>query len=71
MSSLTTCNQLTQQPSSTSSKNFKGIQLKSVLHSMSPDCNKTLPVYAKEQFQKIYHFFIFNNTPCTESRQSV
>ena len=47
MSSITACNQLTQQPSSTSCKQVQGDQLKSVLRSVSPGCNKTLPVNAK------------------------
>ena len=45
--SVTTCNQLTQQPSCISCKQVRGVQLKSVLCSVPPDGNKTLPVYAK------------------------
>jgi len=47
MSSVPTCNQLTQKPSGTSCKQAQRDQLKSVLHSVAPDYNKTIPVKAK------------------------
>jgi len=65
--SLTTCNQLTQQPSNTSSKKVSGDQLKSVLHSVPPDCNKTLPVNAKRTRSRIF----FNVRKWTKSTQSI
>ena len=55
--SITTCNQLTQQPSSTSCTQVQGVQLKSVLRSVSPDCNKTLPVYAKWPVPEFFFYF--------------
>ena len=74
MSSLTACNQLTQQPSSTSCKQAQGDQLKSVPRSVSLDSNKTLPVNAKRtSSRKFLSFFplFFNVRQCTKSTQSV
>jgi hypothetical protein len=48
ISSITACNLLTQQPSNTYCKQVQGDQLKSVLRSLSPDCNKTTPVNERE-----------------------
>ena len=54
MSSVTTCNQLTQQPSSISCIKVQGDQHKSVLRSVPPDYNKTLLVNAKGTRSRIY-----------------
>ena len=75
MSSLIACNQQTQQPSSTSCKQDQGDQLKSILHSVPRDCNKTLPVNAKRtrsrKFLSFFFIYFFNTRQCTKYRQSV
>jgi hypothetical protein len=68
MSSLTTCKQLTQQPSTTSSKNVSGVQLKSVLLSLSPDCNKTLPNYVKGPVPEIFLFLIIHHVQSLDNQ---
>ena len=59
MSSVTACNQLTQQPSSTSCKHVRAVQFKSVLCSVSPDCNKILPVHEKGPVPENFFLFFF------------